>query len=55
MSLHDKGDAASACNFYYRAIQLDGRNKAAYNNLGGLLVWVWGRWGPIVLVEGCGS
>jgi protein O-GlcNAc transferase len=34
VSLHDQGDAVGACQYYYRAVALDARNKAAYNNLG---------------------
>lgn len=38
VSLHDQGDPVNACNYYYRAIQLDPRNKAAYNNLGACMM-----------------
>ena len=34
VSLHDQGDPMAACQYYYKALELDPRNKAAYNNLG---------------------
>lgn len=35
VTLHDQGDPVGACRYYYEALRLDGRNKAAFNNLGG--------------------
>lgn len=34
VTLHDQGDPVGACRYYYEAIRVDPRNKAAFNNLG---------------------